>query len=83
MKTELNPTFSQRLRVRLLGQAYIGHRRNPGWKEALPFYLFKCCKHGYQVSRPSGYNQNLICSECFREKHPEDIELLESLEVVI
>jgi hypothetical protein len=36
----------------------------------LPLYLFKCSKHGLQVSAPVGWESKLICGECLKEiKH--------------
>ena len=35
-----------------------------GWKSKLPFYVFKCPKHGYQLSYPNGFNDVLICPKC-------------------
>jgi hypothetical protein len=57
----------RRLQLRLLGYAYIGHRRQPEWKGALPFYAFRCGVHGLVEDYPHGYNKRLDCSLCLRE----------------
>ena len=43
---------------------YVGHRQMPGWKEALPFYEFRCKVHGLVESHPAGYGQVLRCPLC-------------------
>lgn len=58
----------QRLKLRLLGQAYIDHRTLPGWKGPLPFYAFTCPRHGVVEDYPHGYEQRLECPMCRREE---------------
>ena len=50
---------------------YIGHFMKEGWKRELPFYVFKCPKHGYVIDYPHGYNQRLECPECVKEYEVE------------
>lgn len=57
----------RRLQLKLLGYAYIGHRRQPDWKGPLPFYVFKCGVHGLVEDYPHGYNKRLDCPLCLRE----------------
>ncbi len=57
----------RRLELKLFGYAYIGHRRQPGWKGPLPFYAFKCGVHGLVEDYPHGYNKRLDCPLCIRE----------------
>jgi len=72
----MNPI--QRLKLHLTGRAYIGHRKKPGWKEPLPFYKFRCPKHGIVEDYPHGYNERLDCPLCqiqrIRDFIQEDIE---------
>lgn len=57
----------RRLQLKLFGYAYIGHRRQPGWKGSLPFYAVKCGVHGLVEDYPHGYNKRLDCPLCIRE----------------
>ena len=57
----------RRIQLKLLGYAYIGHRRQPGWKGPLPFYAFNCGVHGLVEDYPHGYNKRLDCPMCLRE----------------
>ena len=57
----------RRLQLKLIGYAYIGHRRQPGWKGPLPFYAFSCGVHGLVEDYPHGYNKRLDCPLCLRE----------------
>lgn len=57
----------RRLQLKLIGYAYIGHRRQPSWKGHLPFYAFKCGVHGLVEDYPHGYNKRLDCPLCLRE----------------
>jgi len=64
--------FLQRLELFLTGRAYVGHRRLTGWKGSLPFFAFKCPKHGIVEDYPHGYNSRLDCPRCKRENiHPD------------
>ena len=65
----------QRLELLMNGRAYIGHRKRPGWKAALPFYVFRCPVHGLVEDYPHGYRERLDCPHCFRRStHPELVE---------
>ena len=46
---------------------YVGHRQLEGWKGALPFYEFKCPKHGMVESSLHGFYEVLRCPECDEE----------------
>lgn len=50
---------------------YVGHYMKEGWKGELPFYLFKCRKHGYVVNYPHGFEEKLTCPECQKEINEE------------
>jgi hypothetical protein len=58
----------RKLQLKILGHAYIGHRRYPGWKGALPFYVFRCPIHGLVEDYPHGYSARLECPRCLREE---------------
>jgi len=47
---------------------YVEHRKMPGWSGFLPFYHFKCHKHGDQISYPQGHKEKLICPQCLAKK---------------
>ena len=65
----------QRLELFLTGSAYVGHRTRPGWKGSLPFYVFRCPKHGLVEDYPHGYNGRLDCPMCSHKSvHPELVE---------
>ncbi len=61
-------SFFQKMIFRLRGTVFIGEAKLEGWKDRIPFYLFKCEKHGYQIGYPSGYGMTLICIDCLRER---------------
>jgi len=48
----------------LVDPFYVEHRKMPGWSGFLPFYHFKCSKHGDQISYPQGYKKILRRPEC-------------------
>jgi hypothetical protein len=54
----------RRLKVKILGKAFVGRRIREGWKAALPFYAFKCQVHGLVETWPSGWAQVLLCPLC-------------------
>ena len=56
----------EKLILRLTGALFIASFELEGWKGKIPFYLFKCEKHGYQIGYPNGHNAHLICFECLR-----------------
>jgi len=59
----------QRLELLLTGKAFVGYRKlSPKWKEALPFYAFRCPKHGLVEDYPHGYHERLKCPECVKER---------------
>lgn len=64
----------QRLKLHLTGRVYIGHRTRPGWNGSLPFYKFKCPKHGIVEDYPHGYDDRLDCPECFKEEPASIVE---------
>ena len=58
----------QRLEIYLTGKAYLEHRKLPGWKGSLSFYIFRCPKHGIVEDYPHGYRERLECPECVKER---------------
>jgi hypothetical protein len=39
-----------------------------GWKAAVPFYAFRCEKHGIVVNYPAGHMEKLLCPFCLDEE---------------
>lgn len=64
--TERKLSIWQRLSLWARKYAYLEHREEPGWKEALPIYIFKCEKHGWQESHNAGRTDKmrLWCKGC-------------------
>ena len=60
--------YMERLTLRTQGSVKIGEYRLDGWRVALPIYLFRCEKHGYQVSYPNRHYMLLICPVCNLER---------------
>ena len=60
-------TLFQKMILKLDGRVFIEHRAKPGWRGALPFYVFKCDKHGFVEDYPHGYEGRLECPECLKE----------------
>ena len=58
--------LKQKISLKILGKINLGRYKRHGWKSTLPFYLFKCPKHGLQISYPMGWKKLLICSECIK-----------------
>ena len=58
----------QKLKLKMLGHAYIGHRQKPGWSGPLPFYVVKCDEHGLYEDYPHGHRQYFSCPECWKEQ---------------
>ena len=61
----------ERIKLQLIGYSYHGEEKKEGWKEALPFYIFKCPIHGYVKNYVKGYNERLECPICLEEKKQE------------
>ncbi len=72
----------ERLKLRLSGHLYIGDQIREGWKESLPFYLFKCPIHGLVKSYPKGYSSRLECPFCLEEKISKKVEEKEQTSVL-
>ena len=66
-----------RLNLQLSGHIYIGEKKMDGWKESLPFYMFKCPIHGYVTTYAMGHNEHLVCPLCIKELMVEDVDILE------
>ena len=57
-------TFTQKIRLELLGITPTEKKKLPGWKGELQFYAFKCPVHGIVEDYPHGYRQVLSCKKC-------------------
>ena len=67
-------SFYQRMILRTSGHVYVGHETRPGWSGSLPFYVFKCPKHGLVKDYPHGYGYRLDCPLCTKERHGVKVE---------
>ncbi len=56
--------FFQRVKLRLFGVVNVGDRMDEGWSSSLPFYAFRCEKHGLQFVYPVGHAKLLLCPKC-------------------
>ena len=75
--TQINPelllnivsslSIIQVLALVIRGSVLIDRVRLEGWREKIPIYLFKCNKHGYQLSYPQGHMLRLNCPKCIKE----------------
>lgn len=61
-------TFIQKIKLRIFGHVYLEHRHLPGWSGPLPFYAFKCSKHGIVENYPYGRKEKLHCPVCLNEQ---------------
>jgi hypothetical protein len=61
--------FMDRIKILIKGSTYIGHYKNDGWKGSLPFYRFKCNKHGIVENYAKGYSKRLVCPLCIKENN--------------
>lgn len=50
-----------RQEIRLCGYHKLRRLKLPGFKGEIDIYLVKCPYHGYVLSYPSGYRDNLYC----------------------
>lgn len=57
-------SLSQRIKLRLFGFSYVGERMEKGWSNSIPYYAFRCYKHGIQFGYPVGFAKSLLCPEC-------------------
>lgn len=64
----LNLSFFQRLRLRIFGSVYVEHRKKNSWNNALPHYIAKCKTHGYFIAIERGFEKELRCPECVKER---------------
>ena len=59
---------SRHLRMlRWVNSVLIGIGRKEGWSGELPFYAFKCKKHGIVADYKHSHHQYLSCPECTGE----------------
>ena len=65
-------SFIEKLKLKYRSYVKIGDYVMDGWSDRLPFYLFKCHKHGYQVNYPSIYSSTLVCPVCLRDLRQDD-----------
>jgi len=58
----------EKIILKLQGSVEIGKILIYGWKNRLPFCLFKCPEHGYQINYPNGHYMSLYCLKCFHQQ---------------
>ena len=64
MKSNRSYTFWQRLRLNRGHVVFLGNRIKLGWVGEMPFYAFRCEKHGIFEDYSHGYGNLLKCPEC-------------------
>ena len=57
----------QNFKIRAFGSIFINNVQLEEWKDLLPFYAFRCHKHGTQIGYPSGWRNTLSCPLCYKE----------------
>ena len=60
----VNLTLVRKIILKLSGHVFTEYRMKPGWKSPIPFYAFKCDKHGLVEDYPHGYEGRLDCPKC-------------------
>jgi hypothetical protein len=60
-------SFFQLLMLMIQGSVLIANLKLDGWRDKIPIYLFKCEKHGYQLTYPQGHMMRIICPKCAKE----------------
>lgn len=64
-------SWRNRLSLFVNGKIYVGLRSGEDWEGGkAPHFIFKCKVHGYVVSYPHGWEEELRCPEC----EPEYLE---------
>jgi hypothetical protein len=63
-----NLNLFEKILLAIKGDIFLASFELEGWRGKIPLYLFKCSKHGYQISYPSGHRSHLICLQCINEK---------------
>jgi len=63
-----NLSIKEKIILKLQGSVEVGKIMIYGWKNRLPFYLFKCPDHGYQINYPSGHYMSLHCPKCLHQR---------------
>lgn len=61
------PTLMERFLEYYQGATLIGFITKPGWKGELPYYRFKCMKHGEVENHVQGFSDELRCPRCQQE----------------
>jgi hypothetical protein len=60
-------SFFQLLMLMIQGSVLIANLKLDGWRDKIPIYLFKCEKHGYQLTYPQGHMMRIMCPKCAKE----------------
>ena len=71
----------ERLKIQLKGHVYVGDKKEDGWEKPLPYFAFKCPKHGIVYDYPHGHKQRLECPLCRKERNEESRNKLKEQDV--
>ena len=69
--SKLSLNLIQSLKLRFLGQAYIGHRIRPGWNGSLPFYAFECQRHARACQNEDDFLRSFLALKVGGEEKEE------------
>ena len=61
-------SFFQLIILMISGSVLIANMKLEGWRDKIPIYLFKCDKHGYQLSYPQGHQMIIRCPKCAKDE---------------
>jgi len=59
--------FFQLIILMIQGSVLIANLKLEGWRDKIPIYLFKCDKHGYQLTYPQGHMRMIRCPKCSKD----------------
>jgi hypothetical protein len=65
---QMRLSFFQRVKLRLGGCVYVGDRMREGWRGPIPFYAFRCPRHGVVEDYEHGFSRYLCCPKCLEEE---------------
>lgn len=59
-------SLKDKLKLRIRGSLYVGHKKKDEWTDEFPFYVFKCPIHGLVEDYPHGWKETLSCPKCVK-----------------
>lgn len=60
-------TLRQRLKLKILGYAFLRWVKPPGYSGYVPLYVVKCKRHGLFLDYPHGHREYFMCDSCWAE----------------